>query len=202
MPVFYALSSSEKREILVCVLHILRYLDDGSLVKSWQQNIARTRLFFKLLEECQELFEVRPYSFFSVQHKYQSVSMIFQVVGLETQRILAKKYLFRVRLLQVSWQFDHLSRYYSTVDSIVKLGRLSDCIIMFVHTNVILNSLVQYKKAGADGLMGAMPVNEQGKGTLCYSEKLSPAVNHFLSEASRQDVRVRLMCVMCDISSR
>ncbi|XP_073392859.1 guanine nucleotide exchange factor SPIKE 1 isoform X2 [Physcomitrium patens] len=106
MPVFYALSSSEKREILVCVLHILRYLDDGSLVKSWQQNIARTRLFFKLLEECQELFE--------------------------------------------------------------------------------------YKKAGADGLMGAMPVNEQGKGTLCYSEKLSPAVNHFLSEASRQDVRILL----------
>ena len=65
MPVFYGLGATEKREILVCVLHILRYLDDASLVKAWQQNMARTRLFFKLLEECQELLEVRfslPYS--------------------------------------------------------------------------------------------------------------------------------------------
>jgi hypothetical protein len=53
-----------------------------------------------------------------------------------------------------------------------------------------LGSFVQYKKAGADGLMGAMPANEQGEGPLRYSEKLSPAVNHFLAEASRQDVRV------------
>lgn len=58
MPVFYGLGATEKREILVCVLHILRYLDDASLVKAWQQNMARTRLFFKLLEECQELLEV------------------------------------------------------------------------------------------------------------------------------------------------
>jgi hypothetical protein len=49
---------------------------------------------------------------------------------------------------------------------------------------------VQYKKAGADGLMGAMPANEQGESPLRYSEKLSPAINHFLVEASRQDVRV------------
>ncbi|XP_024370509.1 guanine nucleotide exchange factor SPIKE 1 [Physcomitrium patens] len=104
MPVFYGLSSTEKREILVCVLHILRYLDDASLIKAWQQNVSRTRLFFKLLEECQELFE--------------------------------------------------------------------------------------YKKAGADGLMGAMPTNEQGEGPLRYSEKLSPAVNHYLAESSRQDIRV------------
>lgn len=41
--------------------------------------------------------------------------------------------------------------------------------------------------------MGAMPANEQGEGPLQYSEKLSPAVNHFLAEASRQDVRVRLL---------
>lgn len=39
--------------------------------------------------------------------------------------------------------------------------------------------------------MGAMPANEQGDGPLQYSEKLSPAINHFLAEASRQDVRVR-----------
>lgn len=49
---------------------------------------------------------------------------------------------------------------------------------------------IQYKKAGADGLMGAMPVTEQGDGTLRYSEKLSPAINQFLADASRQDVRV------------
>ncbi|XP_024369391.1 guanine nucleotide exchange factor SPIKE 1 isoform X5 [Physcomitrium patens] len=104
MPVFYGLSTTEKREVLVCVLHILRYLDDASLVKAWQHNMDRTKLFFKLLEECQELLE--------------------------------------------------------------------------------------YKKAGADGLMGAMPANDQGEGPLRYSEKLSPAVNQFLIEASRQDVRL------------
>lgn len=38
--------------------------------------------------------------------------------------------------------------------------------------------------------MGAMPANEQGEGPLRYSDKLSPAVNHFLIEASRQDLRV------------
>ena len=38
--------------------------------------------------------------------------------------------------------------------------------------------------------MGAMPANEQGESPLRYSEKLSPAINHFLVEASRQDVRV------------
>jgi len=59
-----------------------------------------------------------------------------------------------------------------------------------------MNSLLQYKKAGADGLMGAMPANEQGEGPLQYSEKLSPAVNHFLAEASRQDVRVRLLLMV------
>lgn len=56
---FYGLSTTEKREVLVCVLHILRYLDDASLVKAWQHNMDRTKLFFKLLEECQELLEVR-----------------------------------------------------------------------------------------------------------------------------------------------
>jgi hypothetical protein len=47
MPVFYNLSSTDKREVLVSVLHILRYLDDASLVKAWQHNVARTRLFFQ-----------------------------------------------------------------------------------------------------------------------------------------------------------
>lgn len=58
MPVFYNLSAVEKREVLIIVLQIIRNLDDTSLVKAWQQSIARTRLFFKLLEECLIHFEV------------------------------------------------------------------------------------------------------------------------------------------------
>ncbi|CAN6458196.1 unnamed protein product [Victoria cruziana] len=59
MPVYYNLSAVEKREVLIVVLQIIRNLDDASLVKAWQQSIARTRLFFKLLEECLVLFEHR-----------------------------------------------------------------------------------------------------------------------------------------------
>ncbi|KAM2392977.1 hypothetical protein ACFX1X_036390 [Malus domestica] len=59
MPVFYNLNSVEKREVLVAILQIVRNLDDSSLVKAWQQSIARTRLFFKLMEECLVLFEHR-----------------------------------------------------------------------------------------------------------------------------------------------
>ncbi|KAL2934079.1 Guanine nucleotide exchange factor SPIKE 1 [Bienertia sinuspersici] len=57
MPVFYNLGAAEKREILVVVLQIIRNLDDASLIKAWQQSIARTRLFFKVVEECLILFE-------------------------------------------------------------------------------------------------------------------------------------------------
>jgi hypothetical protein len=67
------------------------------------------------------------------------------------------------------------------------------CLLMSCFCNLRLQCwffYLQYKKAGADGLMGAMPANEQGEGPLRYSDKLSPAVNHFLIEASRQDVRV------------
>ncbi|KAH7554308.1 hypothetical protein JRO89_XS12G0160500 [Xanthoceras sorbifolium] len=59
MPVFYNLNAVEKREVLIVVLEIVRNLDDASLVKAWQQSIARTRLFFKLMEECLILFEHR-----------------------------------------------------------------------------------------------------------------------------------------------
>lgn len=61
MPVFYNLNSVEKREVLIVILQIIRNLDDASLVKTWQQSIARTRLFFKLLEESLVLFEVSSY---------------------------------------------------------------------------------------------------------------------------------------------
>ncbi|KAM7264227.1 hypothetical protein ACFE04_001910 [Oxalis oulophora] len=57
MPVFYNLNAIEKREVLIVILQIVRNLDDASLVKAWQQSIARTRLFFKLMEECLVLFE-------------------------------------------------------------------------------------------------------------------------------------------------
>ncbi|XP_074303502.1 guanine nucleotide exchange factor SPIKE 1 isoform X4 [Silene latifolia] len=57
MPVFYNLSAAEKREVLIVVLNIVRNLDDASLIKVWQQSIARSRLFFKILEECLILFE-------------------------------------------------------------------------------------------------------------------------------------------------
>ncbi|XP_062106357.1 guanine nucleotide exchange factor SPIKE 1-like [Humulus lupulus] len=59
MPVFYNLNVVEKREVLIVILQIVRNLDDASLVKAWQQSIARTRLFFKLMEECLSLFEHR-----------------------------------------------------------------------------------------------------------------------------------------------
>ncbi|XP_042385230.1 guanine nucleotide exchange factor SPIKE 1-like [Zingiber officinale] len=57
MPVLYNLHAIEKREVLIVILQIIRNLDDSSLVKAWQQSIARTRLFFKLLEECLIHFE-------------------------------------------------------------------------------------------------------------------------------------------------
>lgn len=57
MPVFYNLGAAEKREVLIVVLQIVRNLDDASLRKAWQQSIARTRLFFKVMEECLILFE-------------------------------------------------------------------------------------------------------------------------------------------------
>jgi hypothetical protein len=43
--------------VLVVILQIIRNLDDATLIKAWQQSIARTRLFFKLLEECISHFE-------------------------------------------------------------------------------------------------------------------------------------------------
>jgi hypothetical protein len=52
------LNAVEKREVLVVILQIIRNLDDATLIKAWQQSIARTRLFFKLLEECISHFEV------------------------------------------------------------------------------------------------------------------------------------------------
>ncbi|XP_058182461.1 guanine nucleotide exchange factor SPIKE 1 isoform X2 [Rhododendron vialii] len=107
MPVFYNLNAIEKREVLIVVLQIVRNLDDTSLVKAWQQSIARTRLFFKLLEECLILFE----------HRKQADSM-------------------------------------------------------------------------AVGSSSRSPVGDgTGPTSPKYSDRLSPAINHYLTEASRQEVR-------------
>ncbi|KAF8395537.1 hypothetical protein HHK36_019485 [Tetracentron sinense] len=57
--VFYNLNAVEKREVLIVILQIIHNLDDASLVKAWQQSIARTKLFFRLLEDCLILFEQR-----------------------------------------------------------------------------------------------------------------------------------------------
>jgi hypothetical protein len=62
MPVFYNMNVMEKREVLVCVLQCMHHLDDATLIKAWQQSAAQTRLFFKLLVECQDLFEVTLHS--------------------------------------------------------------------------------------------------------------------------------------------
>ncbi|KAK3034892.1 hypothetical protein RJ639_033255, partial [Escallonia herrerae] len=105
MPVFYNLNAVEKREVLIVILEIIRNLDEASLVKAWQQSIARTRLFFKLLEECLILFEHR---------------------------------------------------------------KLADSMLMGSSS----------RSPVADG-----PVSPK------YSDRLSPAINHYLSEASRQEVR-------------
>ncbi|XP_020238455.1 guanine nucleotide exchange factor SPIKE 1 isoform X2 [Cajanus cajan] len=105
MPVFYNLNSVEKREVSIVILQIVRNLDDASLVNAWQQSIARTRLFFKLMEECLLLFE--------------------------------------------------------------------------------------HKKPADGMLLGSSSRNPVGEAPTSpkYSDKLSPAINNYLSEASRQDVR-------------
>ncbi|URE46978.1 Dedicator of cytokinesis [Musa troglodytarum] len=105
MPVFYNLNAVEKREVLIVILQIVRNLDDPSLVKAWQQSIARTRLFFKLLEECLLHFE----------HKKPADSLLL-------------------------------------------------------------------------GCSSRSPDNE-GHASPKYSDRLSPAINTYLSEASRQEVR-------------
>ncbi|XP_043693842.1 guanine nucleotide exchange factor SPIKE 1 [Telopea speciosissima] len=105
MPVFYNLGVVEKREVLVVIMQIIRNLDDASLVKAWQQSVARTRLFFKLLEECLILFE--------------------------------------------------------------------------------------HRKPADSTLMGCSSRSPEGEGPISpkYSDRLSPAMNNYLSEASRQEVR-------------
>jgi hypothetical protein len=78
MPVFYNLNGIEKREVLVVILQIIRNLDDTTLIKAWQQSIARTRLFFKLLEECITHFEVRTITLDSLE--WCSICQYYQLL--------------------------------------------------------------------------------------------------------------------------
>lgn len=60
------------------------------------------------------------------------------------------------------------------------------------YGDLIMLNIFQHKKA-ADSILGGNnsrgPVSE-GAGSPKYSERLSPAINNYLSEASRQEVRV------------
>lgn len=148
MPVFYNLSSVEKREVLIVILQIVRNLDDTSLVKAWQQSIARTRLFFKLMEECLLLFEVNLYELL---------------------------YMFN----DIDYRFLPLCSCF---------GYNSIFVIIFLLTLAVL----QHKKPSDGMLLGSSSRNPVGEAPASpkYSDRLSPAINNYLSEASRQEVRV------------
>ncbi|KAF3436716.1 hypothetical protein FNV43_RR19463 [Rhamnella rubrinervis] len=50
---------ADECEVLIFILQIVHNLDDASLVKAWKLSIARTTLFYKLMEEYLILFEHR-----------------------------------------------------------------------------------------------------------------------------------------------
>lgn len=165
MPVLYNLNSPEKREILVCMLHYLHHLDDDSLIKAWQQSAAQTKLFIKFLEECQNLFEV----WSGIELLVTPLLLLFFEPQQCQDFLLPKK-------TKVTSLFGFIVRNLVLFYQIFRLFSLL--------------SFLQYKKAGADGLMGAMLLSDQGDGVIRYTEKLSPSVNMFSAEASRQDGRV------------
>lgn len=92
MPVFYNLNAVEKREVLIVVLQIVRNLDDASLVKAWQQSIARTRLFFKLMEEGLILFEV------AILFMFLVVEAIAPLLYLYTSHFTSYSYCIPIKL--------------------------------------------------------------------------------------------------------
>lgn len=76
-----------------------------------------------------------------------------------------------------------------------RLGPVSICVeILFMLFFVLLTlSLVLQHKKPADGmLLGSSSRNTVGEAPASpkYSDRLSPAINNYLSEASRQEVRV------------
>nr|POE91373.1 guanine nucleotide exchange factor spike 1 [Quercus suber] len=154
MPVFYNLNAVEKREVLIVILQIVRNLDDASLVKAWQQSIARTRLFFKLLEECLVLFE----------HRKPADGML---MGCSSRSPVGD---------------GPASPKYS--------DRLSPAVNNYLSE--ASRQEVRHRKPAAGMLMGCSSRSPVGDGPASPmdSDRLSPAVNNYLSEASRQEVRL------------
>ncbi|KAK4490505.1 hypothetical protein RD792_001185 [Penstemon davidsonii] len=166
MPVFYNLSSTEKREVLIIVLQIIRNLDDASLIKAWQQSIARTRLFFKLLEECLIHFEI---------------SSCYDVVVLCDH------------LTTVGGFKEEHAGFREGSSISVSLGWGGWRLAASVNKKFpCLAELQRYmhKKPDDSLLMGSSSRSPLGDKPFSskYSERLSPAINHYLLEAARQEV--------------
>lgn len=66
--------------------------------------------------------------------------------------------------------------------------------LMYLLTNCTLY-IEQHRKPADSMLMGASSRSPVADGPISpkYSDRLSPAINHYLSEASRQEVRVSLL---------
>ena len=75
------------------------------------------------------------------------------------------------------------------------------------HTNVFLDAdsasanfvsyVLQHRKPADSMLVGCSSRSPSGDGPVSpkYSDRLSPAINNYLSEASRQEVRVITFCI-------
>jgi len=207
MPVFYNLNSVEKREVLVVIMQIIRNLDDSSLAKAWQQSIARTRLFFKLLEECLILFEVSN-QMKSIMHILQKNSvdsiiifLMMQIVELlcnldytahltmlmQTIPIVARTYILN-RSFFIFLSFGALENT-SCIFALSMKRTSSGCYSL--KRNLIF-TVLQHRKAADSLLMScsSRSPDVEAPASPKYSDRLSPAINTYLSEASRQEIRV------------
>lgn len=68
---------------------------------------------------------------------------------------------------------------------------------IFLHTDCTFD-IIQHRKPADNMLMGASSRSPGADGPVSpkYSDRLSPAINHYLSEASRQEVRVSLPFIL------
>lgn len=67
--------------------------------------------------------------------------------------------------------------------------------LMLLHYSKFSWLILQHKKPAESMLMGCSSRNALGDGPVSpkYSDRLSPAINNYLSEASRHEVRVNLL---------
>nr|XP_023927929.1 guanine nucleotide exchange factor SPIKE 1-like [Quercus suber] len=221
MPVFYNLNAVEKREVLIVILQIVRNLDDASLVKAWQQSIARTRLFFKLLEECLVLFEHRkpadgmlmgcssrsPVGDGPASPKYSDrLSPAVNNYLSEASRQEVRISLYLDKFSGAKW-FSmtaslHFCRLYILDEMPVfyNLNAVEKREVLIVILQIVrnLDDASLHRKPAAGMLMGCSSRSPVGDGPASPmdSDRLSPAVNNYLSEASRQEVRRSFYCFM------